>query len=127
MIVPIYYGEKYIPRIIHQIEQGREYLKEDDSVEIILVNDSPDAPVSTEWESQNIDIRAINIERHLGIHGVRIRGLIEAQGEYILFLDQDDVIRPEYFCSQIQAIGDNGAAVCKVIHENKLFYFPSLR
>lgn len=122
IIVPIFYGEKYISSIISQLEMGRSYLKEDDYIEIIFVNDSPDIPIPVKWAGKDIDITVINTDVHLGIHGARIRGLMEAKGEYILFLDQDDVIKPEYFHSQIQTIGDNDAVVCKVIHENKLFY-----
>lgn len=46
IIVPIYYGEKYIPNIIRQAEDCRRYLDKEDYLELLLVNDAPDAPLS---------------------------------------------------------------------------------
>ena len=43
IIVPIYYGEKYIPNIIRQAEDCRRYLDKEDYLELLLVNDAPDA------------------------------------------------------------------------------------
>ena len=45
VIVPVYYGEKYMSNMIHQIEAGREGLSEEDSVELIFVNDTPNVPL----------------------------------------------------------------------------------
>lgn len=122
VIVPVYYGEKYIASIIQQIEAGKRMLKDREDVEILFVNDSPDAPLSLKWTSKSLEIIIINSDCNAGIHGTRVKGLLECHGEYVLFLDQDDKIEPEYFYSQLQFIGDADAVVCKAIHDGKEFY-----
>ena len=56
------------------------------------------------------------------MQGARLKGLKRCHGEYVLFLDQDDLIRPGYFYSQLMAIGDNDAAICRAVHDNEMWY-----
>ena len=51
-----------------------------------------------------------------------MQGLSHANGEYIVFLDQDDILYPDYINSQLSCIGDADAAICRCIHENQQFY-----
>lgn len=131
VIVPIYHGEKYMPDIIRQIEDCRTFLDEEDHVELLFVNDASDAPLSMKWKSDLIEIRIIDSMHHTGIHGARLRGLRQSAGEYVLFLDQDDKIVPEYFRSQLQRIGEAEAVVCKALNGGKEYYsddtfFPNI-
>ena len=41
---------------------------------------------------QTFEVTAVNHTENQGIHAARLTGLAKAQGEYILFLDQDDAI-----------------------------------
>lgn len=59
------------------------------------------------------------------IYGARVRGLENSSGKYVLFLDQDDQICPDYFLSQLQCIRDNDGVVCQVIHEKNGFIITS--
>ena len=111
IVVPVYYGEIYIPDMIHQIEKCREYLQDEDYIEVIFVNDAPDAPLSYNWKSESVHINIINTDKNVGIHGARVKGLKESQGDYILFLDQDDLIKPQFLYNQLMAIEKNDAAV----------------
>lgn len=122
MIVPVYYGEKYIPGLIRQVECCKEHLKSEDCIEILFVNDAPGAPLTIGWKSKIVEIKVINSNRNIGIHGARLKGLSMCKGEYILFLDQDDKIKPEYFESQMQKLGSADAVVCRAIHENRELY-----
>lgn len=122
IIVPIYYGEKYIPDIIRQIEDCKRYLADEDYMEILFVNDAPDAPVSHDWQSKSVHLVVINTDENVGIHGARVKGFRECHGEYVLFLDQDDRIRPEYFYSQLMSMGNSDAVVCKAIHAGEEYY-----
>lgn len=122
VIVPVYYGEKYIENMICQIEACRDYLKAEDCVELIFVNDAPAAPLPTEWNAETVRVIVMNTDSNVGMQGARIKGLKHCQGEYVLFLDQDDLVRPEYLYSQLMAIENNDASVCRAIHENTMWY-----
>lgn len=120
VIVPLYHGKKYIRTIIDQAEANAGNVS--CGIELLLVNDAPDDPINENWESDIICIRILNTKVNRGIHGTRVKGLQNAMGEYVLFLDQDDRIWPEYIRSQLDAIGTADAVVCRCIHEGKLFY-----
>lgn len=122
IIVPIYYGEKYITGIISQIESCKSYMKEAVYIELVFVNDSPDIPIYIKKKSELIEIVVINCDSNIGIHGARVKGLKYCHGEYVLYLDQDDRIHPEYFSSQLQEIGENEAVVCAAVQAGKPFY-----
>lgn len=122
VIVPVYHGEQYIASIIQQVEACQIYLNVQDYVELLFINDAPDAPLIQKWESDRVHITVVNTDENVGIHGARLKGLKRCQGDYVLFLDQDDRIRPEYFKSQLHAIGENDAVVCQAIHGERLLY-----
>ena len=112
VIVPIYYGEKYIDGMIRQVETAALRCGED-RIELLLVNDAPDAPIHVETRSDVIDIRIHNSDQNRGIHGVKVWALSFAQGDYVHFLDQDDEISPDYYSSQLEAIGEADVVYCR--------------
>lgn len=122
IIVPIYYGKKYIQSIIQQVEGCTVTLPDTYCVELILINDAPDDNIDITYFSKKIKIVIKNTYKNRGIHGARVYGLECCEGQYILFLDQDDKIMPEYLTSQIQLIKNSDAIVCRCIHENKQYY-----
>lgn len=125
VIVPIYHGEHYVSGIVSQIESCKEYLEDEDSIEVLLVNDAPDLSLGMEWKSKTIDVVVMNTNQNLGIHGARVRGLEQCTGDYILFLDQDDKIAPNYFSSQLQRLGAGGAVVCKALNGGQNLYIDN--
>ncbi len=128
VIVPIYYGQKYVKGIIAQVEAASRQMHPKDSVELLLVNDAPDAPLNeSELRSKSIKIVVLNTDINRGIHGARVWGLAHAEGEYIIFLDQDDIISQDYICDQLSKIGKADAVVCRLISANKLQYTDSHR
>ncbi len=122
VIVPVYYGEKYIPDIIQQIEDCRKYLDKEDSLEVLFVNDAPDAPITCDWQSRTIRLIILNTDKNAGIHGARVKGFKKCHGDYVLFFDQDDKICPEYFHSQLLSLGENDAVICKALNAGKEYY-----
>lgn len=112
VIVPIYKGKKYIPRLIRIIEQNKKNLIGTSDIELIFINDYPDEIVlEQDIRSCLVDTKLIINPHNLGIHKSRIVGLENASGEYILFLDQDDVIKRDYIEKQIRALKDYGDVV----------------
>ncbi len=121
IITPIYKGIKYIPALINQVELCKCHAGNDIDIEFILSNDDPHNSLDN-YQSEQIDIVVLNTDVNRGIQGARIKGLSVATGEYIVFLDQDDIIYPNYVISQLRAIGDGAAVVCRYIDEGKLRY-----
>ena len=126
IIVPIYYGKRYIDAMIRQVEMCRRFLANHYIVELILINDAPNDMLDA-YASGTIEVIVLNTNVNRGIQGARIRGLSVCHGEYVLFLDQDDKIAPEYLASQIKCIQGYDASVCRAIHEKKQFYNETLR
>lgn len=113
IIVPIYKVEKYIGRCLDSIF-GQE--DKDISMECILVNDcTPDG--SMEIVSQklknykgNISFLIENHKENSGLCAARNTGLNKASGEYVFFVDSDDVLKPKtmrYFLNRIQRYGSD--------------------
>lgn len=121
VIVPIFHGKQYIRGLLHQVEEAQKLMEQNWKIQIIFVNDAPDDFIASEGLGSEA-VLVLNTDQNRGVHGARVWGLEHAKGEFVLFLDQDDQIKPEYFVSQLAKIGDSDAVVCQVMHENKLFY-----
>ncbi len=104
VVVPYYHGVCYVPGILQMMEKNAKLLFPD-SMELIIVNDSPEETVTVP-EMSTFSLRVLVNEVNSGIHASRVNGLRTAKGEYVLFLDQDDVITDHCLKSQIHAIGD---------------------
>ena len=63
-------------------------------LEVILVNDSPWKKLEAE-ASNNQYIKVITNPENKGIHYSRVSGLSQATGDYVMFLDQDDLIEKD--------------------------------
>jgi glycosyltransferase involved in cell wall biosynthesis len=93
--IPLYNSEKYIER---SLESALSQTFQD--IEILLINDcSTDnslAIVEAIMKSNDtsIKIRIVNQETNQGVGMARNRAISEALGEYLYFLDSDDIITP---------------------------------
>jgi glycosyltransferase involved in cell wall biosynthesis len=125
IIVPLYHGKKYINSILKQVGQCAGNVAPVE-VELILYNDSPDEEIYAETRDELFEMKVFNPGINSGIHGARVRGLENATGEYVVFLDQDDRIAPTYLKEQLECIKDADAVVCRLIHNNRLYYTKSL-
>ena len=91
VIVPIYNVERYLPACLESIVQ--QFIED---YEAILVNDgSTDSSgvICDEYAAKHPQFRVIHQENQ-GVASARNRGVSEARGEYILFLDSDDFLVP---------------------------------
>ena len=107
VIIPFYNGENFVFDAV-------ENLKNQDfkDFEIILVNDgSKDGTAEKlkEVKAQNPDlaITVINKENG-GVSSARNCGIDAARGEWLCFVDDDDVISRDYFSSLLSAVTQNG-------------------
>ena len=111
VITPFYEGDKYMRNLIESLMANQHNLQQKGhELEVILVNDSPwkrlEAP-----ESQNQFIKVITNESNRGIHYSRVAGLAEATGDYVMFLDQDDILKGDALVKLLKAIVDDDADV----------------
>ncbi len=93
VIIPVYNVEPYITECLESVR--RQTLKD---IEILCVNDaSTDGSFEIVKRMAAVDqrIQCFENSRNLGLASTRNYGLEMARGQYIYFLDSDDMIRPE--------------------------------
>lgn len=101
IIIPIYNVEKYLSSCLDSI------LTQDlNHVEIILVDDgSTDNSGKIADEYQKLDQHITVIHQiNQGLSGARNSGIKISQGEWLAFVDSDDIIAPNYISSIINSI-----------------------
>lgn len=93
VIVPVYQTNEYLDRCIESIIQ-QEYK----NIEIILIDDgSTDGSEKKCDEYANKDVRVKVIhEENRGLSHARNKGIDVAMGEYISFVDSDDIIHEKF-------------------------------
>lgn len=92
VIIPVYNVEKYLPRCLDSV-----LAQTFTDFEAICINDgSPDgsAKILSEYTQKDSRIKVITQENQ-GVSVARNKGLKEAEGQYIYFLDSDDCIHPQ--------------------------------
>lgn len=121
VIVPLYFGKCYIESMISQMEKCAGMAKEHE-IQLVLSNDAPEERIEDIFDSSRISIKIVNADYNGGIHKARIKGLENSDGDYILFLDQDDKIKQNYFASQLEKIGTADAVVCGAVSGGRIKY-----
>ena len=107
LIVPVYKVEEYLPKCVESIraQSCQDY-------ELLLVDDgSPDrcpALCDTYAAQDPAHIRVIH-QPNAGPGAARNRGIDEASGDYIVFVDGDDYLSPETLEELRRAIEQTGA------------------
>ena len=89
IVIPVYNGEKYVKNVVRSIQC--QSLKE---LEIIFVDDkSTDKSVEQILHFQKEDprIKLIKNKKNRGILYNRIYGALQSKGEYVAFIDVDDI------------------------------------
>lgn len=87
-IMPVYNMAEYIEKAI--AEWGKQSLKQKELICIDDCSNDSTASVLKRCASKYENIRIITLEKNSGAGPARNRGIIEAKGEYISFLDADD-------------------------------------
>lgn len=125
VIIPIYKGNAFISKLIQMLEEnwGTVNKIEAVNIELVLVNDYPieKLEIKKEW-LKNISCVEIVNKKNSGIHFSRVQGLLHSNGEYVLFLDQDDEISPVYIREQMLALGNDDAVICNGKNRSDLIY-----
>ena len=115
IILPVYGVEKYLPECVDSL-LAQTYR----NLEIILVDDaSPDrcGIICDDYAARDSRVKVIH-KKNGGAASARNTGLDEARGEYICFVDSDDVVEADYVEVLLEALGEGDMAMCG-------FYFLS--
>lgn len=119
VIIPVYNCERYIKNCLESLKH-QTYR----NLEIIIVNDgSTDSTLEICQKMQYDDCRIIIInQENKGVSAARNRGIEEATGKYIAFVDADDIIEPNMYEIMYYDMYLNTADVVRVgayIHDRK--------
>lgn len=89
VIIPVYNAEKYLEACLHSVI-SQEYK----NIEIVIVNDGSkdrSGEICAKIASKNKNIILVNQE-NAGVSAARNHGIALAKGEYVTFLDSDDLL-----------------------------------
>jgi glycosyltransferase involved in cell wall biosynthesis len=103
IIIPSYNSGKYLVEAIGSVtsQQHRNY-------EIIIVDDGSTDPETLElYNKLTVDSCRVLKQQNAGPAAARNAGVKVAQGEYLLFLDSDNKIRPGYIEKGIGILSNN--------------------
>lgn len=106
IIIPVYNGEKFIKQTIESCLTQSMI----ENIEIIAIDDySKDSSfeIIKYFESLSPNIIAIRNENNLGINKTLNKAALIAKGKYILFLGQDDILRPDHVKAILDDFDDN--------------------
>lgn len=120
VIIPVYNVEDYLTDCLNSVLN--QTLQQ---IEIICINDaSTDNSLSIlkTYVERDDRIKIIQMKQNQGLSAVRNSGLSIAEGEYIYFLDSDDMIVKDCLERLYNVVSMNGVDVCffdaDVIYEN---------
>jgi len=109
IITPSYNSSKYIAKTIESVI-SQTYK----NWEMIIVDDcSPDNAneIIDKYTKKDFRIKLIKLEQNIGPANARNKGIKQAKGKYIAFLDSDDVWLPTKLEKQVKFMQDNDLAL----------------
>lgn len=112
VITPFYKGNAYLEGLFGCVRRNAlkaPHLK----IQLVLVNDSPDCPMEYDprWVEGFVLTKVCN-QQNSGIHRSRVNGLSVAEGRFIQFLDQDDLLEEDTFLSQLSVAENTDVVIC---------------
>jgi glycosyltransferase involved in cell wall biosynthesis len=115
IIIPLYNAEKHIAETIEAALNQTWPNKE-----IIIINDSStdnSLAIANRYANANENVKVFTQENK-GASAARNYGLREAKGEYIQFLDADDLLSPDKIEGQMGYLKDSKTHIglCRVVH-----------
>ncbi|KAF0115348.1 MAG: Glycosyl transferase family 2 [Rhodobacteraceae bacterium] len=91
IIVPTFRREGYLPKLFAAVAAERASIPE--AVDLVLVDNSPEASAKTAASTAPDFVRYVH-EPRTGVAQARNRGVAEAQGSHVIFLDDDETPAP---------------------------------
>lgn len=104
IIIPVYDSERYLERCLDSIA-----MQDLSQAEVIIINDGSkdnSGTICKNFARKNNNFIYIS-QPNQGVSATRNRGLEIARGEWILFVDSDDFLLPDFIIKCKQQISDN--------------------
>ena len=109
VVIPFYHVEAYLDACLARAARLKD-------CEVLLVDDcgaDGSARIAADWCARRDNFRVIRRERNGGLSAARNTGLAEARGEYVYFLDSDDLPEPEALLQLARDARDKALDVAK--------------
>jgi len=114
IIIPLYNSEKYITQALDSV-----FAQDYPNMEVIVVNDgSTDDSINR--LSPYLDKIILINQGNSGAAAARNTGIIRSLGEYIAFLDADDIWLPGKITAQVEFLESNSNSDFSVVHSNSV-------
>lgn len=113
VVMPVYNGEKYIQKAVDSV------LAQEVSLELIIIDDGSTDHTEEVLEKykNHEEIRCLKNKKNTGVSGSRNRGVKEARGTYVAFLDADDWWEKDKLKKQIALLEEIGCVLCSTGRE----------
>ena len=113
VIVPVYNVEKYLHKCINSLLH-QDYT----NFEIILINDgSTDSSFEICMQYENISTVTIYSKENSGLSDTRNFGALKAKGDFVIFVDSDDYVKPSFLSDLAQHVEDDTDIVTSKVEE----------
>lgn len=120
IITPYYNGEQYMDSYIDCMLANKKKIEEQgDCLDVILVNDSPDKKLEV-GEGAKSFITVLTNDKNSGIHQSRVNGFNATDADYIMFLDQDDLIEDDAIAQMVSLIKENNTKADVIVANARL-------
>lgn len=113
VIVPVYNGASVIAQAVDSA------LRQKETLEVLVIDDVSTDGIDAAMAAYEAEerVRYLKNETKLGASGSRNRGVAEARGAYIAFLDADDLWLEGKLEKQLAAMHASGAVLCATARE----------
>ena len=103
VVIPAYNAMDYLPETLANVLQQTL-----EDFEVLLVNDGSSDSIET-WFSHTVNDARVKLfpQANKGLSGARNAGIQQAQGDYIAFLDADDLWEPDKLQKQVQVLDED--------------------
>lgn len=117
VIVPVYNKSEYLEECVYSII-NQHYR----NIEILLINDgSTDNSLDICERFEEIDKRVVVIDKiNTGVSDTRNLGIEKAKGDYIVFVDADDVLNCDFFEVLDKYVGEYDLVIYKSCRDRRL-------
>lgn len=100
VIIPLYNRAELVQKTIESVFRSSSRIV----LQVIVVDDGSDDGGVSQIQTRFPQVKIICNERNIGAAASRNIGLSSAQGDFVLFLDSDDLIEPDFFKEKLDVL-----------------------